>query len=255
MVKYSNTAKQRIRAESYDSGSYLIGYDWILMVVAGILAGVMTTTMYQSVDPVVVDIAVYQMVSGIAGMVIGMFVLLRKPPTPDSDTTVGNLRVGFPTHVDKMNMLYYYMGGFVIVEAVTIATTGMMLSAFTADMNIAITAAVMEEALFGLALTTLFGSVFYYIFGKMSGVSAYTAVGRKLSGPVLLIAQVFACAFVGVLFVALHIGVYGTTNEALMFQIFFARFVYSFAFLRTRNISVPTLMHLTHNIAAVVGMF
>lgn len=252
MVKYSPTSKMRMRYKSYDSGSYLIGYDFILLFAGAILSGVMATTLYETIDPEIVDIAVYQMVSGIAGMIIGLFVLLKKPPMPNEDTTIGNLRVGFPNREDTRNMFYYFMGGFIVVELAAYVTAGVPLSAFTSNMNIAITAAVMEEALFGLALTTLFGSVMYYIFGRMAGVNSYTGRGMKLSGIILVIAQIFASLLTGLFFVALHIGVYGTTNEMLLFQLFWARFVYSFSYLRTRNIMVPALMHLSHNLLVLM---
>lgn len=255
-MKYSNTAKQRIRMDTYDSGSYLIGYDWILMVAAAMLAGIMVTTTYRTTDPEIVDIAVYQMVSGIAGMIIGLFVLLKKPPVPDSNATIGSIRIGMPNKDDTMNMLYYFMGGFVVVELFTYITAGGLLSQsiFTPNFNIAVTAAVMEEALFGLALTSLFGNVFYYLFGKMFGNAGYRGYSTQLKGPFLIFAQIVTCAMVGMFFVMLHVGVYGTTNEMLLLQIFWARFVYSFAFLRTRNITVPTAMHLLHNITAALAM-
>lgn len=249
VVKYSHTGKYKIRHVKLDEGSYLMDYGYIFLFFAAIITGVTATTMYQTTDPEIVDIAVYQMISGIAGLLIGFIVLMRRDSTSE-DTTVGNLKIGFPNQEDVISMLTYIMVGFIVSEFATILLVGVPLSSFVPNMQIAITAAVMEEALFGFAGTTLAGTVFYYIIRRGMGVSIYDK--SQIAKIVLLIAQIAASAFMGVFFVALHIGVYGTSNETLLLQLFVARAVYSFVYLRTRNILVPTAVHLAHNLLVFV---
>ena len=203
-------------------------------------SGIIVTTMYQTTSPEIVDIAVYQLILGMVGLMIGTTMNVRK------GVVTPGLRVGWPSREDGEKVFVYVTGGFIgleifnrLISSVKFSTIGDVLDLATIDVsaNIALTAAVMEEALYSLAFTTFFFAISLYMIVK---VTARYDEGIKI------FAMVSASIMVSVLFVLIHVGAYGFDPQIII-MLFVNRFVYSILFIKTRNLSVPTLLHLSHN--------
>ena len=237
-TKFSHTINAKQREKEADKEKWFLGYDWMLLFFAAVFSGLIVTTMYQTTDPEIVDIAVYQLIMGMVGLMIGATMNVRK------GTVTPGLRVGMPNREDAEKMFLYVTGAFIGLELFNQVITSVKFSVFDnipqvdAQMNIALTAAVMEEALYSFAFTTFFFAVFLYMVVK---VTARYDEGIKT------VAMVSASIMVGVLFVLIHVGVYGF-NPQVVIMLFVNRFVYSMVYIKTKNLSVPTLLHLSHNL-------
>jgi membrane protease YdiL (CAAX protease family) len=240
-TKFSHTVnKQRLQKEA-DKEKWFVGYDWMLLFFAAVFSGIIVTTMYQTTDPEIVDIAVYQLIIGMVGLMIGTTMNVRK------GVVTPGLRIGMPTREDAEKVFVYVTGGFIgleifnqVVSSIRFSVIGDTISEITnldASVNIALTASVMEEALYSFAFTTFFFAVFLYMVVK---VTARYNEGVKTA------AMVSASIMVGVLFVLIHVGVYGFNPQAVI-MLFVNRVVYSMLYIKTKNLTVPTLLHLAHN--------
>jgi membrane protease YdiL (CAAX protease family) len=236
-TKFSHTVNKQQREKEADKEKWFLSYDWMLLFFAAIFSGIIVTTMYQTTSPEIVDIAVYQIILGMVGLMIGTTMNVRK------GVVTPGLRVGMPTREDGEKIFVYVTGGFIGLEIFNQVITSVKFSVFDnipqvdAQMNIALTAAVMEEALYSFAFTTFFFAIFLYMIVKVTA---------RYNEGVRTAAMVSASIMVGVLFVLIHVGVYGF-DPNIVIMLFVNRFVYSILYIKTRNLSVPTLLHLAHN--------
>jgi membrane protease YdiL (CAAX protease family) len=212
----------------------------LLLFFAAVFSGLIVTTMYQTTDSEIVDIAVYQLILGMVGLLMGVTMNVRK-----SAVTPG-LRIGMPSREDGEKIFTYVAGGFIgleifnqVVSSIRFSTFGDWFDRMTMDaqVNIALTASVMEEALYSFAFTTFFFAVFLYMIVKVTA---------RYNEDIKTAAMVSASIMVGVLFVLIHVGVYGFNPQAVII-LFVNRMVYSMLYIKTKNLSVPTLLHLAHN--------
>lgn len=237
-TKFSHTVNKTQIQKEADKEKWFVGYDWMLLFFAAVFSGLIVTTMYQTTDPEIVDIAVYQLILGMVGLLMGITMNVKK-----SAVTPG-IRVGMPTREDGEKIFVYVTGGFIGLELFNRVITEVKFSAWDsipdidAQMNIALTASVMEEALYSLAFTTFFFAVFLYMIVK---VTARYNEGIKTA------AMFITAIMVGALFVAIHVGVYGF-NPQVVIMLFVNRVVYAILFIKTKNLTVPTLLHLAHNL-------
>jgi membrane protease YdiL (CAAX protease family) len=211
-----------------------MGWDFLLLFFGGMFAAFMVTTMFRDVDPLMVDIAVFQMMMAFGGMIFGLIATMKRK---------GGIGVSVrpPTREDIEKTMPYMIGGFAVLAVVNrvIAMAGMsalLLATFNADMNIALTAAVAEEAVYSFGFTTFFFKLFDYITANIMGrnkMQENVAVG-------------IATVAVSVLFFAIHIGVYGTVFY-IAAMLFINRFIYALVYLKTRNLVCPTALHILHN--------
>jgi len=229
-TRYSHTFKKRNWQDKLREYQWFVGYDWILFFFAAIFSGLMITTMYADVDPELVDIAVYQLIMGVVGLLMGLVINAKR------------LRVSMPTQKDAEQLFTYVLSSFILLQIVNNGLLMADLSVFgtfqiTPDMNIALTAAVMEEALYSFAFTTFFYTIFLYMLVRLL---------QKQSEEIKTVAQVIASAMVGLFFVFIHIGIYGV-DPTIVAMLFINRAVYAFVYIRTRNLMVPTALHCLHN--------
>lgn len=212
-----------------------MGYDYLIFFFSALFAAAMTTTMFRDVSQELVDIATFQIQIGIGGMLFGVVVSVTKKGV-----------IGFvarpPTMKDIKKAVPYIMGGFIFLSIfnriiVELGFRTSLLVTFSADMNIALTAAVMEEALYSFGFTILFYKVLAYM--------AHNTIGKNEVGE--NVAILGAAFMVSVFFVFIHIGVYGLEREIIIL-LFVNRFVYSLTFMKTRNLMVPCSLHLLHNL-------
>jgi len=234
--RYSHTFKKRRWQEKLKEYQWFVGYDWILFFFAAIFSGLMITTMYTDIDPELVDIAVYQLIMGVIGLLMGLVINAKR------------LRVSMPTQKDAEKMFTYVLSAFILLQIINNGILMADLSAFgtfqiTPDMNIALTAAVMEEALYSFAFTTFFYTIFLYMIVRLL---------QKQSEEIKLAAQIIASAMVGLFFVFIHVGIYGV-DPTIVAMLFINRAVYAFVYIRTRNLMVPTALHLMHNMLVLLA--
>lgn len=233
--KFSHYSRQEKRKEvDSESGKWIMGWDFLLLFFGGMFAAFMVTTMFRDVDPLMVDIAVFQMMMAFGGMIFGLIATMKRK---------GGIGVSVrpPTREDIEKTMPYMIGGFAVLAVVNrvIAMAGMsalLLATFNADMNIALTAAVAEEAVYSFGFTTFFFKLFDYITANIMGrnkMQENVAVG-------------IATVAVSVLFFAIHIGVYGTVFY-IAAMLFINRFIYALVYLKTRNLVCPTALHILHN--------
>ena len=230
-------AKREVnRQEDGEDNRWKIGFEWFMFLFAAIFSGLMVTTMYQTTSPEIVDIAVFQMVLGIAGVMMGSTINIRK-----TRLTAG-INVGMPTKKDAESVFVYVTAAFIGLEIFNYVSGSIRFNAWSQlaiepAMNIALTAAVMEEALYSFALTTFCFTAALYVVVKLVG--RYTETEYT-------IAMVMASIFTGVLFVLIHVGVYGFQPNIVL-MLFVNRVVYAAVYIKTRNLTVPTLLHIIHN--------
>jgi hypothetical protein len=228
--------KKQTSGQGDDDNRWVIGYEWFLLLFAAVFSGIMVTTMYQTVGQEIVDIAVFQLIIGLAGIMMGTTINVRK-----TNLTAG-ITVRMPTKKDGEKLFMYVTAGFIALEIFNFVSGSIRFNAWSdialePAMNIALTAAVMEEAFYSFALTTFFFTAALYVVVKLVG--RYTEVEYN-------IAMVMASIFVAVFFVLIHIGVYGFQPN-IVIQLFVNRAVYAGVYIKTRNITAPTLIHLIHN--------
>jgi hypothetical protein len=240
---FSKRKKMQLSAPSgeVEDNRWFIGFDWFMLLFAALFSGIMVTTLYQTTDPEIVDIAVYQLILGIAGVMMGIGINIRK-----TKLTAG-INVGMPTKKHAEKVFVYVTAAFIGLEIFNRASGMIRFSAWSElaiepAMNIALTAAVMEEALYSFAFTTLFFIAMLYMVVKVVG--RYTQTEYN-------IAMVMASVLVGVLFVLIHVGAYGF-QPTIVIQLFVNRTVYAGIFIKTRNLTVPTLLHIIHNFLVFV---
>jgi membrane protease YdiL (CAAX protease family) len=152
-----------------------------------------------------------------------------------------------PNRKDGEEVFIFVTGGFITLEVFNRVTSLIQFNAWSSfeiapAMNIAITAAVMEEALYSFALTTFFFIAILYMVVK--AVGRYTMVEYNA-------AMIMASVIVGVLFVLIHVGVYGF-EPVIVIQLFVNRMIYAIVYIKTRNLTVPTALHLLHNFMVFV---
>lgn len=244
--KFSHTlSKKRQIARESEKQKWFVGYDWMLMFFAAVFSGIIVTTMYQTVDQEIVDIAVYQLILGMVGLMMGTVINIRE------STVIPGIKVGMPDREDGEELFLYVAGGFIGLEIFNQFISEVRLSVFgdvfermtiDAKVNIVLTAAVMEEALYSFALTTFIFSLVLYMIVKVT--AQYNEMIRNA-------AMIIAAVATGVLFILIHIGIYGLQPN-IMIMLFVNRFIYALLYIKTRNLAVPTLLHLAHNFLAVV---
>lgn len=233
--KFSHYGRQEKRkAADVDSDDWILGWDFLLLFFAGMFSAFMVTTMFREVDPVLVDIAVFQMIMAFGGMIFGLVATIKRK---------GGIGVSVrpPTREDIEKAVPYIIGGFAVLAVVnrSIAMVGMssvLLATFGSDMNIALTAAVAEEAVYSFGFTTFFFKLFDYMTANIMG-------RNKVQENV---AVMLAVTSVSILFFAIHIGVYGTVFY-IAAMLFVNRFIYALCYLKTKNLVVPTGLHVLHN--------
>jgi len=215
---------------------WFVGFDWFMLFFAAVFSAVVVTTMYQTTSAELVDIAVYQLILGMAGVMMGTTINIRKT------ALTSGIRVGMPNRKDGEEVFLYVTGGFIALEVFNRTTSMVQFNAWSGfaiepAMNIAITAAVMEEALYSFALTTFFFIAILYMIVKV--MRRYTMVEYNA-------AMIMASIIVGIFFVLIHVGVYGF-EPIIVIQLFVNRMIYAIVYIKTRNLTVPTALHLLHN--------
>ena len=238
--KFSHVVNKRLQARQADKEKWFVGYDWLLLFFAAVFSGIIITTMYQTTDPEIVNIAVYQIILGVVGMIMGVVINMTK------GGVIPGLRVGAPNGDDAEKVFVYVSGTFIGLELFNQILSSVRFSVFgdwfermtiNAQMNIALTAAVMEEALYSFAFTTFFFAIFLYIAVRAT---------RSYNEGIKSVSMFFAALMVAVLFVFIHVGVYGFNPQAVI-MLFVNRFVYALVYIKTKNLTVPTLLHVLHN--------
>jgi len=214
---------------------WFVGYDFLLLLFAASFSGIMVMTMYAQVDTTIVDIAVFQLVMGLVGLMGGTVIAFG---------TQG-LKTGVETSKQMTEALMAIIVGFVATRilngVIMIVDFQNMFSImkFDSSLNIALTAAVMEECLYSFLGSLFFFKVFMVFFSKVFRNTS------AASGSAVVMASIFISVF----FVIIHYAVYGF-NMSIILMLFINRFVYSLLFLKTRNLMVPTVLHLAHNFLA-----
>ena len=233
--KFSHYSRQEKRKlADADSDNWIVGWDFLLLFFAGMFSAFMVTTMFREADPVIVDIAVFQMIMAFGGMIFGIMATIKRG---------GGIGVSVrpPTREDIEKAMPYMIGGFAVLAVVnrSIAMVGMsalLLATFGSDVNIALTAAVAEEAVYSFGFTTFFFKLFDYMTANIMG-------RNKMQEN---IAVMLSATAVSILFFAIHIGVYSTIFYIAV-MLFVNRFVYALVYLKTRNLVCPTALHILHN--------
>lgn len=223
------------RGQIDDDESWIVGWDFLILFFGGMFSAFMVTTMFREISPDIVDIAVFQMLMAFGGIVFGIVATTKR------SGGIG-IVVRPPSREDIEKTLPYIVGGFVVLSIINfgIASVGglsvYLLSSWNSNMNIAITAAVVEEAVYSFGFTAFFYKIFDYMTANVLGRNEVQQNA----------AIVLTSLLVGVLFFAIHLGVYGA-SFGIASMLFINRFVYAIIYLRTRNLVVPTSIHLIHN--------
>jgi len=104
---------------------------------------------------------------------------------------------------------------------------------------------------FTLTFAAAFNEEVFFCLGITTGayIAAYKLIDRATGdeGISRIMATLLASILAGVFFVQVHISAYDISNPVIIGFLFTARFIYSFAYLITRNALVPIGAHVLHN--------
>ena len=233
--KFSHAVTKRERNKEADKEKWFLSYEYMLLFFAAVFSGIIVTTMYQVVSSSIVDIAVYQIVMGLVGLLMGITMNIKR------GVVTPGLRIGFHTRDDVAKLFVYVTSAFIGLTIFN-NVSGVLYSPFSSysmdvQFNMALTAAVMEEALFSFAMTTFFFAVFLYMAVK---------VLKSYNENVKMGAMISASIMVSIFFIFIHAAVYGFQPEIVL-QLFVNRFVYAIVYIKTKNLVAPTALHVLHN--------
>lgn len=212
--------------------SFFVGYDSLVLFVLFVFMNAVILFQYFQLPDVSQDlifIGVFQLLMGIGGFSIGTVI------------NRDNLEIGM---LNKRRISETYGHGMIFASIVMVmdmfigsATQSgfSLMSNLIGEKQIGIplTAGVVEEALFSLALAALLYKVFKEIFKGMGQLSEMLAI-------------MMAAIFTSVLFAMIHLYVYQAFPEALI-MMFINRLIYATVFLKYKNFSMIVFMHLFHN--------
>ena len=210
-----------------DKDKWFIGLDYLLLVFIVGFGAIFSMVLTVGSDSPLTQIVVFQMLFVLLGMMIFLFANIYPK---------FNIRAGVPTEHDVSLMLRYILILFPILLIMTTFLTVTLQSAIGANMQTALTSAIVEEALFAAGAGTLLYNVLLHVLERTIGKSQMTKY----------ITEVTAAIAIAILFAVTHVGAYGFVFR-YMITLFLNRFIYQIAYYRTKNIMVPTVMHLMNN--------
>lgn len=230
MTRYSGVNRyKRTTSIKFGEGVYTIDIIWILFFFVGVISCVLTLTTLQSEQGFLFDASMLQIVIGIAGVTLILFL-----------TPVIRLQL-IPEWEDVKRWITFGILGFIIARF-ALVILGLFESLSTAiyynNLTIVLTSAIFEEALF-IPVSIIIFFVFKESFEQMVA----PIVGEDIAHGLAIISTAL---FTGLIFAALHIGVYGT-ELSIMAALTVARFVYTMIFLVSKNFMASTFAHVFHN--------
>lgn len=223
----SRAARLGVLQQNDDGRELYVGYDVLILFMVVLLNAFLVFQFFQdpTVNPDIISIAMFQLLTGVSGLALG-FVINRR-----------DIRVKFPTK-ERINETYIYGPMFAsIVMMVDVLLTNITRQSFleyltSRNVSIPLVAGVVEEAFISLVVTMLL----YKIFTVVS----------KGSPVADLVAMAIAAVFSGIFFALFHLYVYRNMANVLL-VLFINRIIYSFVFLKYRNFSMVVMMHIFHN--------
>ena len=233
-MKFSNTTRYQKR-ETYEltqnKGKWLVGYDYIVLTLVVMVVSFSTFTFFNELPANIIQITTFQLIMLVVGLVGGVLL------------TEGNIRLVFPTRKYVEETLLSIVAGFVFSTiALTLAMNSLTgMSLFDFNKNFGLSAAIVEEALYSFVLTI--GA------WKFSAYFVRSLIGKGELETWLEV--VGASIVVSILFGIGHIAVYGLSPAILGIMV--SRFVVAILFLKTRNLIVPTGIHLLNNFLVLFG--
>lgn len=230
MTRYSGINRyNKTRTFQLGEGVYEIDIIWILFFMAGVIAAVLTLTTLQTEQGLLFDISMLQLIMGLAGIALVLFLapIIKLQLIPDWESVKG--------------WITYGILGFIIARF-ALVILGLIQNLSSAiqynNLTIVLTSAVFEEALF-----LPIAAILFYVFKETFEQMVAPLVGKDIAHALAIISTAL---FTGVIFAALHIGVYGT-DYGIMLSLTAARFVYTVIFLISRNFMASTFAHMFHN--------
>jgi len=240
--EFSNYVRlKKMSIEDPDEGKWLLGIDWLLLVFASMFLTFMATTLFKTLDQTTINIFVYQLLMLLGGISMGLVATITK------GAKLG-IVVRAPNRKDITTMFMYFFGGFIALSMLNRVIAMFNFTVFfqSAVGDSVINAGIVEEAVYSLGFTIMFLRVFKSILIPFAGVGSSRIILEN-------IAIILAATIVSVLFAIIHLGAYGV-NMQIMVLLAVNRFIYAIAFMKTRNIMVPTALHIFHNLLTLIAV-
>lgn len=221
------------RAKKHDykdseSERWMIGFDYLVFLfIVGIGAVFSMVITYGTSNPLT-QVSIMQMIFALLGLVLFLFA---------NSYPELNIRSGLPTSDDVETQIRWFFIIFPILLIMTTFFTVTMQSIIGVDLQIALTSAIVEEALYAAGIGCLLLNVLLAIMDAAFG---------SVSFPMRILMELIAAIAVALFFALSHIGAYGLSFRH-MITLFVNRLAYQMAFYRTRNLMLPTLMHVFNN--------
>lgn len=225
------------RGRDIGKGSFVVGIVFLILFMTATITAVLTLTALQVTGGAAYDAAMIQLLTGFGGLGVGAFL---------SFTGVVVIR-RYETYED----LWSWDRGWVIWGIIGFTGARLVNTLFQISyipitlnlswqetLNIVLSAAVFEEALFSLAFSTL-------LFIALKQALSYKLVPQFGADMANWIIIVLASFVVSLIFMQLHVG--AGLSPAHLSYTFIARFVYNLVYLRSRNIMAPVGAHMLNN--------
>ena len=249
----SRSARKAYMTSEVDDERFVIDYPSFFFLLLAVVMGTTIAIMGLQHDPLAPLYIVATQINslllvGIAVMMVVAFYFTDK----------GNLRFDVKM-MDRKETIEAAVGMFVAFSVARIMSMvigltlskiyGLQLAApelsgfgFWDQFTITFASAFNEEVLFALGITTGSYIAFYKIIDRATGDE----------GLARIMASLLAATLAGVFFVQIHIGAYNISDPMIIGFLFAARFIYSFAYLITRNAMVPIGAHILHNATCAI---
>lgn len=224
--RFSRARPRSGRAEEKDK--WFLGLDYLLFVFIVGFGAIFTMVLGVGTESPLTQVVVFQMIFVLLGLMAFLFANIY--PT-------FNIRTGFPDEKDISNMFRWFLILFpILLIMTTFLTVTLQSVAVSPNMQTALTSAIVEEALFAAGAGTLLYNVILYILEETVGKSE----------TVKIVTEISAAIGIAILFAVTHVGAYGFVFR-FMLILFLNRLIYQIAYYRTKNIMLPTLMHIANN--------
>ena len=236
MKKIRTTSLSR-GMKSTGEGTFVVGIVFMILFMIATMASILTIATLQATKGVAYDAAIMQLMTGFGGLGVGLFLAMIGVVKIKKEETWEDLWSW------NRGWIVWGIIGFTGARVVnTIFQTGYIATSLSLSweetLNIVVSAAIFEEALFALGFTTLI----YLALKQGLEWRLIPSFGKETAKWIIIL---IACLVSSTLFSQMHIGAQYTAAQ--LQYAFIARFVYSLIYLRSRNIMAPVFAHSLNN--------
>lgn len=218
-------------------GSFVVSIIFIILFMTATITSVLALTTGQIAQGAAYDAAIIQLLTGLAGLGVGIFlammgvVVIKKEETPED---MWSWNKGWIV----WGIIGFTLARFINTVAQTAYMPTVLSLSWDETLNIILVAAVFEEALFALGFSTLL----YIGLKQALEYRLVSQFGRDLAAWIIILICSLVVSFI---FMQFHIGA-GYTAAQLQYT-FIARFVYTLVYLRSRNVMSSVFAHMANN--------